>query len=54
MFNVSKTYLCFLAVAPTIQEIKSSGVTLGGTGFIRCESAGVPSPAFEWYKGERK
>ncbi|KAG8132539.1 hypothetical protein E2320_010385, partial [Naja naja] len=40
--------------APTIQEIKSSGVTLGGTGFIRCESAGVPSPAFEWYKGERK
>ncbi|XP_053100647.1 neuronal growth regulator 1 isoform X6 [Hemicordylus capensis] len=40
--------------APTIQEIKSSGVTLGGTGYIRCESAGVPPPAFEWYKGERK
>ncbi|CAI5776943.1 neuronal growth regulator 1 isoform X2 [Podarcis lilfordi] len=40
--------------APTIQEIKSSGVTLGGSGFIRCESAGVPSPAFEWFRGERK
>ncbi|XP_062834228.1 neuronal growth regulator 1 isoform X5 [Anolis carolinensis] len=40
--------------SPTIQEIKSSGVTLGGPGFIRCESAGVPSPAFEWYKGERR
>ncbi|NWX88258.1 NEGR1 regulator, partial [Nothoprocta pentlandii] len=41
-------------VAPTIQELKSSGVMLGGNGLIRCEGAGVPAPAFEWYKGERK
>ncbi|XP_067419418.1 neuronal growth regulator 1 isoform X1 [Emydura macquarii macquarii] len=40
--------------APTIQELKSSGVMLGGNGLIRCESAGVPTPVFEWYKGERK
>ncbi|KAM8805846.1 neuronal growth regulator 1 [Eudromia elegans] len=40
--------------APTIQELKSSGVMLGGNGLIRCEGAGVPAPAFEWYKGERK
>uniref|UniRef100_A0A452HBB4 Neuronal growth regulator 1 n=1 Tax=Gopherus agassizii TaxID=38772 RepID=A0A452HBB4_9SAUR len=40
--------------APTIQELKSSGVMLGGNGLIRCESAGVPAPVFEWYKGERK
>uniref|UniRef100_A0A8C0U7Z1 Neuronal growth regulator 1 n=1 Tax=Cyanistes caeruleus TaxID=156563 RepID=A0A8C0U7Z1_CYACU len=40
--------------APTIQELKSSGVMLGGNGLIRCEGAGVPAPLFEWYKGERK
>ncbi|XP_027596164.1 neuronal growth regulator 1, partial [Pipra filicauda] len=40
--------------APTIQELKSSGVVLGGNGLIRCEGAGVPAPNFEWYKGERK
>ncbi|NWY96776.1 NEGR1 regulator, partial [Loxia curvirostra] len=39
---------------PTIQELKSSGVMLGGNGLIRCEGAGVPAPLFEWYKGERK
>ncbi|XP_068055134.1 neuronal growth regulator 1 isoform X3 [Anomalospiza imberbis] len=39
---------------PTIQELKSSGVMLGGNGLIRCEGAGVPAPVFEWYKGERK
>ncbi|XP_054021393.1 neuronal growth regulator 1 isoform X1 [Dryobates pubescens] len=39
--------------APTIQELKSSGVVLGGNGLIRCEGAGVPAPLFEWYKGER-
>ncbi|NWI58667.1 NEGR1 regulator, partial [Calyptomena viridis] len=41
-------------IAPTIQELKSSGVVLGGNGLIRCEGAGVPAPLFEWYKGERK
>ncbi|NXD84604.1 NEGR1 regulator, partial [Halcyon senegalensis] len=44
----------FFSVAPTIQELKSSGVMLGGNGLIRCEGAGVPAPVFEWYKGERK
>ncbi|NWX21721.1 NEGR1 regulator, partial [Aegotheles bennettii] len=47
-------YNSFLSVAPTIQELKSSGVVLGGNGLIRCEGAGVPAPVFEWYKGERK
>ncbi|NWT40635.1 NEGR1 regulator, partial [Chroicocephalus maculipennis] len=42
------------SLAPTIQELKSSGVVLGGNGLIRCEGAGVPAPVFEWYKGERK
>ncbi|NXJ79430.1 NEGR1 regulator, partial [Trogon melanurus] len=40
--------------APTIQELKSSGVVLGGSGLLRCEGAGVPAPVFEWYRGERK
>ncbi|NXD26554.1 NEGR1 regulator, partial [Spelaeornis formosus] len=44
----------YFSVAPTIQELKSSGVMLGGNGLIRCEGAGVPAPLFEWYKGERK
>ncbi|NXL45182.1 NEGR1 regulator, partial [Podilymbus podiceps] len=47
-------YNFFFSVAPTIQELKSSGVMLGGNGLIRCEGAGVPAPVFEWYKGERK
>ncbi|XP_063795159.1 neuronal growth regulator 1 isoform X2 [Pseudophryne corroboree] len=40
--------------APTILEITPSGVSLGKTGLIRCETAAVPSPSFEWYKGEKK
>ncbi|XP_040144797.1 neuronal growth regulator 1 isoform X1 [Ictidomys tridecemlineatus] len=40
--------------APTIQEIKSGTVIPGRSGLIRCEGAGVPPPAFEWYKGEKK
>ncbi|NWR12171.1 NEGR1 regulator, partial [Paradoxornis webbianus] len=44
----------YFSVAPTIQELKSSGVVLGGNGLIRCEGAGVPAPLFEWFKGERK
>ncbi|KAF1462175.1 Neuronal growth regulator 1, partial [Spheniscus demersus] len=51
--NIHFTIL-FFSVAPTIQELKSSGVMLGGNGLIRCEGAGVPAPVFEWYKGERK
>ncbi|KAM9325914.1 neuronal growth regulator 1 [Gastrophryne carolinensis] len=40
--------------APTILEITPSGVSLGKNGIIRCETAAVPSPTFEWYKGEKK
>jgi len=47
-------FTIFFSVAPTIQELKSSGVMLGGNGLIRCEGAGVPAPVFEWYRGERK
>ncbi|NWU50672.1 NEGR1 regulator, partial [Dromas ardeola] len=52
-FRVSQFWRHHL-FAPTIQELKSSGVVLGGNGLIRCEGAGVPAPVFEWYKGERK
>ncbi|XP_071985323.1 neuronal growth regulator 1 isoform X2 [Engystomops pustulosus] len=40
--------------APTILEITPSGVSLGKTGLIRCETASVPTPSFEWYKGDKK
>ncbi|KAE8609551.1 hypothetical protein XENTR_v10011842 [Xenopus tropicalis] len=40
--------------APTILEITPTGVSLGRTGLIRCETAAVPAPVFEWYKGEKK
>ncbi|XP_078524826.1 neuronal growth regulator 1 [Lissotriton helveticus] len=40
--------------APTILEIRPSGVALGRSGLIRCETAAVPAPQFEWYKGEKK
>ncbi|MXQ82138.1 hypothetical protein E5288_WYG007947 [Bos mutus] len=36
------------------KEIKSGTVAPGRSGLIRCEGAGVPPPAFEWYKGEKK
>ncbi|XP_006003702.1 neuronal growth regulator 1 isoform X2 [Latimeria chalumnae] len=39
---------------PTILELRPTGVILGQTGLIRCETAAVPSPVFEWYKGEKK
>ncbi|XP_068095324.1 neuronal growth regulator 1 isoform X1 [Hyperolius riggenbachi] len=40
--------------APTILELTPSGVSVGKTGLIRCETAAVPSPSFEWYKGDKK
>nr|XP_033771193.1 neuronal growth regulator 1 isoform X2 [Geotrypetes seraphini] len=40
--------------APTILEMKPTGVILGRTGIIRCEIASVPPPSFEWYKGDKK
>ncbi|CAH2311027.1 neuronal growth regulator 1 isoform X1 [Pelobates cultripes] len=39
---------------PTILEITPTGVSLGKSGLIRCETAASPYPVFEWYKGERK
>uniref|UniRef100_A0A8C4XBL6 Neuronal growth regulator 1 n=1 Tax=Erpetoichthys calabaricus TaxID=27687 RepID=A0A8C4XBL6_ERPCA len=39
---------------PTILEMKLTGMGLGRPGLIRCETAAVPSPLFEWYKGEKK
>ncbi|XP_034736899.1 neuronal growth regulator 1 isoform X1 [Etheostoma cragini] len=40
--------------APSIHEMKSHGVGLGRTALLRCEAAAVPSPTFEWYKGEKR
>ncbi|MBN3277729.1 NEGR1 regulator, partial [Polyodon spathula] len=39
---------------PAILEMKHAGVGVGRTVLIRCETAAVPAPLFEWYKGERK
>lgn len=44
----------FSPVAPAIHEMKSHGVGLGRTALLRCEAAAVPSPTFEWYKGEKR
>ncbi|XP_005734964.1 neuronal growth regulator 1 isoform X1 [Pundamilia nyererei] len=40
--------------APSIHDIKSHGVGLGRTALLRCEAAAMPSPTFEWYKGEKR
>lgn len=56
-FYLPTSFFCLFvsfSVAPTIQEIKSGTVAPGRSGLIRCEGAGVPPPAFEWYKGEKK
>ncbi|TSK42076.1 Neuronal growth regulator 1 [Bagarius yarrelli] len=42
------------SVPPSIHEMKSHGVQPGYTALLRCEAAAVPSPAFEWYKGEKR
>lgn len=44
----------FSPVPPAIHEIKSHGIGLGRTALLRCEAAAVPSPTFEWYKGEKR
>lgn len=56
IFTYPPVFCLFVSfsVAPTIQEIKSGTVAPGRSGLIRCEGAGVPPPAFEWYKGEKK
>ncbi|MEQ2221186.1 hypothetical protein ILYODFUR_013153 [Ilyodon furcidens] len=43
-----------IKVPPSIHEMKSHGVGLGRTALLRCEAAAVPSPTFEWYKGEKR
>lgn len=47
-------FFLFPSVAPSIHDIKSHGVGLGRTALLRCEAAAVPSPTFEWYKGEKR
>ncbi|XP_072540476.1 neuronal growth regulator 1 isoform X3 [Salminus brasiliensis] len=42
------------SVPPSIHEMKSHGVRPGLTALLRCEAAAVPSPVFEWYKGEKR
>ena len=44
----------FSTVAPSIHEMKSHGVVPGRTALLRCEAAAVPSPTFEWFKGEKR
>ncbi|XP_047669347.1 neuronal growth regulator 1 isoform X1 [Tachysurus fulvidraco] len=39
---------------PSIHEAKSNGVRIGHTALLRCEAAAVPTPVFEWYKGEKR
>lgn len=44
----------FPPVAPSIHDMKTNGVGLGQMALLRCEAAAVPSPTFEWYKGEKR
>lgn len=45
----------FLSVVPpAIHEMRSHGVRPGQIALLRCEAAAVPSPVFEWYKGEKR
>uniref|UniRef100_A0A3B4WSR5 Neuronal growth regulator 1 n=1 Tax=Seriola lalandi dorsalis TaxID=1841481 RepID=A0A3B4WSR5_SERLL len=50
----TKTVKVTVNFAPAIHEMKSHGVGLGRTALLRCEAAAVPSPTFEWYKGEKR
>uniref|UniRef100_A0A8C9S0X2 Neuronal growth regulator 1 n=1 Tax=Scleropages formosus TaxID=113540 RepID=A0A8C9S0X2_SCLFO len=49
-----KTVKVTVNFPPTIHEMKSSAVGLGRTALLRCEAAAVPSPTFEWYKGDKR
>uniref|UniRef100_A0A3B3QFD0 Neuronal growth regulator 1 n=1 Tax=Paramormyrops kingsleyae TaxID=1676925 RepID=A0A3B3QFD0_9TELE len=53
-FPDMKTVKVTVNFSPTIHEMKSTGVGLGRTALLRCEAAAVPSPTFEWYKGEKR
>ncbi|XP_061884608.1 neuronal growth regulator 1 isoform X1 [Entelurus aequoreus] len=50
----TKTVKVTVSFAPSIQEMKSNGVVLGRTALLRCEAAAVPSPTFDWFKGEKR
>ncbi|KAM9479546.1 neuronal growth regulator 1 isoform X1 [Oncorhynchus nerka] len=50
----TKTVKVIVKFAPAIHEMKSHGVGLGRTALLRCEAAAVPTPSFEWYKGEKR
>ncbi|KAJ8376435.1 hypothetical protein SKAU_G00070150 [Synaphobranchus kaupii] len=50
----TKTVKVTVNFAPEIREIKSAGVGRGRTALLRCEAAAVPTPVFEWYKGDKK
>ncbi|KAM4575292.1 neuronal growth regulator 1 isoform 1-T1 [Fundulus diaphanus] len=50
----TKTVKVTVNFPPSIHEMKSHGVGLGRTALLRCEAAAVPSPTFEWYKGEKR
>ncbi|KAM9762589.1 neuronal growth regulator 1 isoform 3-T3 [Menidia menidia] len=50
----TKTAKVTVNFAPSIHEMKSHQVGLGRPGLLRCEAAAVPSPTFEWYKGEKR
>ncbi|KAM8744600.1 neuronal growth regulator 1 isoform 1-T1 [Acanthopagrus schlegelii] len=50
----TKTVKVTVNFAPSIHEMKSHGVVPGRTALLRCEAAAVPSPTFEWFKGEKR
>lgn len=39
---------------PSIHELKFTGMGVSQTPLLRCEALGVPTPAFEWYRGARR
>ncbi|ROL44494.1 Neuronal growth regulator 1 [Anabarilius grahami] len=49
-----RLFLSGSEVPPAIHEMKSHGVRPGQIALLRCEAAAVPSPVFEWYKGEKR
>ncbi|XP_066519978.1 neuronal growth regulator 1 isoform X2 [Hoplias malabaricus] len=50
----TRTVRVIVNFPPSIQDIKSHSIRLGFQALLRCEAAAVPSPVFEWYKGEKR
>uniref|UniRef100_A0A9J8BLY4 Neuronal growth regulator 1 n=1 Tax=Cyprinus carpio carpio TaxID=630221 RepID=A0A9J8BLY4_CYPCA len=50
----TKTVRVTVNFPPAIHEMRSHGVRPGQIALLRCEAAAVPSPVFEWYKGEKR